>query len=574
MSAVGAWVAYCLLVAGLLALGAFVGEVALRAVQRPGRWPWLAALLLSPAIPAAAHYVPVSLQPSLEGIPVGQILRLDVLAVPASAAPPVSLTTLTLVLWLVISLSLLGFVLVAALRLQLEGRTWRPQSLYGTPVWLTRDLGPAVAGFGGRILLPEWALGLDRRLQRFMVLHEAEHVRAGDPRVLLLGLLVVVLMPWNPVLWWQLKRLRAAVELDCDQRVLRSDPDVHGYGRLLLEVGSRRSRTMLVVALSEPRAFLETRIRRILAGAGKRHAARGLVLAVTGVLLGSLAIFARNPLSGEAIASLDSPLPRLEDAAVVGEQAAPLPASEASQEPSTPVFTPFTVAPKLLNAEAVTAALKEAYPPLLRDAGIGGSPEIWFYLDATGKIRKLLLNKSSGYQQLDQAALNVAAVMRFSPAYNRDKLAPVWISLPITFTASGVPAVDVAPPPKDVGVETPRYHVAIPPPPAHNQTENGPVFTPFTVAPKLVNAEEVQRALQRNYPPLLRDAGVGGSPEIWFYISPAGKVLKTQLNKSSGYQQLDQAALAIAGLMRFSPALNRDTPVAVWVSLPITFSAK
>lgn len=117
----------------------------------------------------------------------------------------------------------------------------------------------------------------------------------------------------------------------------------------------------------------------------------------------------------------------------------------------------------------------------------------------------------------------------------------------------------------------------LPPPPSAKASEDiskAPVFTPFTVAPKLLNPDEVRRVLERNYPPLLRDAGIGGSPEVWFFIDEKGHVLKTQLNKSSGYDQLDQAALNVSQIMKFSPAQNRDKTVKVWVSLPITFTAK
>jgi hypothetical protein len=41
-----------------------------------------------------------------------------------------------------------------------------------------------------------------------------------------------------------------------------------------------------------------------------------------------------------------------------------------------------------------------------------------------------------------------------------------------------------------------------------------PTFTPMTVRPELQNRADVQRALVRNYPPLLRDAGIGGSPTV------------------------------------------------------------
>lgn len=103
--------------------------------------------------------------------------------------------------------------------------------------------------------------------------------------------------------------------------------------------------------------------------------------------------------------------------------------------------------------------------------------------------------------------------------------------------------------------------------------EAAPVFTPYTVAPELKNREEVGRALVRYYPPLLRDAGIGGTVLVWFFIDEEGRVQKTQIQKSSGQQSLDQAALRVADLMRFTPALNRDQKVKVWVALPIVFSA-
>jgi protein TonB len=117
----------------------------------------------------------------------------------------------------------------------------------------------------------------------------------------------------------------------------------------------------------------------------------------------------------------------------------------------------------------------------------------------------------------------------------------------------------------------------LPPPPAGATSDDisrAPVFTPYTVAPRLRNTQAVERALQRNYPPLLRDAGIGGSVNVWFFIDEDGKVLRTQLHQSSGYEALDQAAIQVANIMEFSPAFNRDKRVQVWVSIPITFSSR
>jgi periplasmic protein TonB len=101
-----------------------------------------------------------------------------------------------------------------------------------------------------------------------------------------------------------------------------------------------------------------------------------------------------------------------------------------------------------------------------------------------------------------------------------------------------------------------------------------PTFTPYTVAPELKNSAEVQRVLTRNYPPLLRDAGIGGNVLLWFLIDENGKVVKTTLKESSGHAPLDEAAAKVASVMVFSPAINRDRKVPVWVAIPIQFTTK
>src|SRR6185437_16360485 len=97
------------------------------------------------------------------------------------------------------------------------------------------DTGPAVAGWlRPRIVLPAWALHASRGDLELIVLHESEHIRARDPRLLFYAAAMVVLLPWNVVLWWLVHLLRLAIELDCDARVLRHAPDVAAYGALLI----------------------------------------------------------------------------------------------------------------------------------------------------------------------------------------------------------------------------------------------------------------------------------------------------------------------------------------------------
>ena len=117
----------------------------------------------------------------------------------------------------------------------------------------------------------------------------------------------------------------------------------------------------------------------------------------------------------------------------------------------------------------------------------------------------------------------------------------------------------------------------LPPPPTETTTTDiaaAPTFTPFTVRPDIKNRDAVARAMEREYPPLLRDAGIGGTVNVWFFIDEEGAVVRNLVNESSGHKALDDAALKVADIIEFTPALNRDKRVPVWISLPITFTTR
>jgi protein TonB len=117
----------------------------------------------------------------------------------------------------------------------------------------------------------------------------------------------------------------------------------------------------------------------------------------------------------------------------------------------------------------------------------------------------------------------------------------------------------------------------LPPPPEvddFGELEAAPTFTPFTVAPEILNRAQLQLAMANAYPPLLKDARIGGTVSVFFFIDAEGVVKQTVIDRSSGHQSLDDAALSVAGMYRFSPALNRDQRVPVWVSFPITFQVR
>jgi protein TonB len=116
----------------------------------------------------------------------------------------------------------------------------------------------------------------------------------------------------------------------------------------------------------------------------------------------------------------------------------------------------------------------------------------------------------------------------------------------------------------------------LPPPPDEEALDisSAPTFTPFTVRPALINEREVQRALEREYPPILRDAGIGGQVQVHFFINEEGVVQRTLIAQTSGHASLDEAALRVANVFQFTPALNLDKVVPVWIAIPITFQTR
>ena len=111
----------------------------------------------------------------------------------------------------------------------------------------------------------------------------------------------------------------------------------------------------------------------------------------------------------------------------------------------------------------------------------------------------------------------------------------------------------------------------LPPPPQGGSAVDRPSFIPYDTAPVMLNPEEVQQVLQREYPRTLRSAQIEGRVELWLYVSEQGVVENFEVRTSSGNALLDQAAGRVAPAMRFTPAMSRDKVTAVWVRLWVAF---
>ena len=267
---IAAWIAYGLVVSAFLCLAATLIERAARWVGLPTRWAWAAAIGLSWALPYAAARTSgvealgapdVSGAASVPAVLSGGGGIANLLAVPGRLLASLGdtwsgVTTAAAVIdlplflfWLGAAGLLLSALAITYRRLRIRAREWPVRDIHGHRVRVSEDLGPAVLGVRrGQVVLPRWAVECPPSHQRLMVLHETEHLRAGDERLLFAAVIAVTLMPWNLFAWWQLRRLRLAVELDCDGRVLRTGVQIREYASLLLEAGSRRGASPMMAA--------------------------------------------------------------------------------------------------------------------------------------------------------------------------------------------------------------------------------------------------------------------------------------------------------------------------------------
>lgn len=254
------WLTYGLITSLLAGLGAAAAERALRSAGRPGRLAWLVAALLSLGLPLAG----VS---GWTGIPLrgeaGGVMR--VIEEGTAGGFPVG-TVLTWA-WIIVSGLALSVIGLQTVRARRASRSWPVGSIGGVRVLISPATGPATLGMlRPVIVVPRWLFGLSTRDRRLAVLHEQEHRRVGDV-LLLNGMAVLVaLVPWQPVLWWHAARLHRAIELDCDERVVRRVRDRAGYCRMLVEAATRRVQPVALAAgLGRRPRLLEHRIRSLIA---------------------------------------------------------------------------------------------------------------------------------------------------------------------------------------------------------------------------------------------------------------------------------------------------------------------
>ena len=317
---IAAWMLGSIVLGVVIALGALALDAASRTAHRSVRWTWAGAIcaivLLTMLLPirrasdaGSIHIGTITTVTSGAALPnAGTPLAARALAAARSAmdAPFAQLVRLVarsvspaanqwlLGGWIACSIALLALGAYVLHRLLEARHSWPVESLHGERVHVAPSAGPAVMGFvRGAIVVPCWLAECTPEVQQVVLAHEREHLRARDPLLLALGAVAVILLPWNPAVWWMLARLRLAVELDCDRRVIGAGVRARDYGTLLIDLAGRTAAVPLgaplvgLTMLAERTTHLERRI-VAMSTPRPRHAAlriaAGSLVALTAVL--------------------------------------------------------------------------------------------------------------------------------------------------------------------------------------------------------------------------------------------------------------------------------------------------
>lgn len=390
---------------GLL-VGAAVraSESAARLMSWQGRAPWIAAIAASVLwpvlVPLLAARRIVHLAPLVVGGGAvnGVAARLPSLPAGISA----SVDTALLAAWAVVTFALVARLVYTQRALVRITADARPATMDGHSVLVTDAVGPAVVGVAApQIAVPAWLAELDAPTRALVLRHEREHCRARDTALIWLAEIAVALVPWNLAVRWQARRLRLALELDCDARTLHGSGAETAYGKLLLLIAQRQQMSRLAPMLAESNSHLKERISAM---TNEKRSNRTLRAAALGAVAVVVIIAACSEGVGGDLAG-----PRPTGGKLFSKRAANGPQVEGKDA----VYFEYQVE-KPVTGSQVSAP---AYPDILKQAGVEGEVIASFVVDTSGRVvpGTLKIIKSS-HQLFTNSVAAAMQGMRFNAA--------------------------------------------------------------------------------------------------------------------------------------------------------------
>jgi beta-lactamase regulating signal transducer with metallopeptidase domain len=491
---IAAWMAYAFVIALLIGCAALVAERIAALRRLPRRWIWMAGIVLSLALPLlfAWNGERLSNRPAAalatlaarEGPPIYEQSPIAWIG----GSNPVVVRRIPLDTWLLAGWAALSAIALATLsigwiQLRRRLRFAVDREVDGLSVTVTHDMGPAVIGIvRPRIVIPRWLLQQDAATQKLALAHEHEHLRAQDIRVLGSALLLAVLVPWNVPIWYQLCRLRFAMELDCDARVLRGGESRSTYSAVLLNVATHLVPLRATAAgLAESASLLEKRIRIMHAPPRARWRLLAALLATCSVALVAIAANVAAP---------------------------PVPSLTAEDSQNGLPLLPTPIAALRDDDAALARAVGYFYPQLLTTPQ-PGRLYLWAVVNERGEISQIDLDVRSSWDSEEEFARNWQEYLQragiVESQVRQQMVMQVFIGPNYTVLAwvmqPGAVARDAAAP---IFTTAPRQAQA-------------------TQARMLATADAQRRVIE-HFDPAALNEGVPAGQELWFLIDREGRV--------------------------------------------------
>ncbi len=544
------WMAGAIAFSLLCGVAALAAERGLRALGHPTRLAWTIALLAGSTWPVIARLFLVA-PIETAGARVAAAIAVAGNATVAAATPWLSalwfrrIDVALEMLWVIVSTMLVVQVVRAIRTLARVQREGQRIDVDGERVLIDDTLGPAVIGLAApTIVIPSWLLGMDDVLRSLVLRHEREHCRVRDPALVWLSVVTTTLLPWNLALWWISRRLRLAMEIDCDTRTMRGTDDRTRYAKLLLLIAQRKSSARFVPMLSDSHSQLSRRISAMHSDPVRHPVFRATVA-------GGVAMLAITAACSTGLTTnLLSPTPMTKPSASAGGEPIVVPAGSLARTPGDHMAT------------MLSSSRGPAYPDALRADKVTGNVVAQYIVNADGMIDTLSLKVLTSSNPAFTAAVREALPsMRYAAAQLGGKAVRQLVQQNFLFDqARGDGVAFIRIPPTPPGGRAPSAPTRVP--------DGQPYFDFQVEKPAVMRAGSVGPA----YPPQLREARIEGNVIMQFVVDTSGRVDMATFKVLKSDNDLFSAAVRTAlTTMQFDAAMVGDRPVKQLLQQPFVF---
>ena len=182
------------------------------------------------------------------------------------------------------------------------------------------------------------------------------------------------------------------------------------------------------------------------------------------------------------------------------------------------------------------------YPQVARRQGWEGTVVLRITIGAGGDVETVATQKSTGFDALDESAMESVKRWQFDPAKDGEFRIASVVDLPIRFDLD------------EYGIQAPR---------PEPEPEPEPV--------KVKKPARLIKSERPPYPKEARQEGREGTVVLRMTIGTNGDVENVNIQESSGSPDLDESAAQSVKTWQFDPATFGDEPISSVVDLPVRF---